>query len=119
MDEHSYLRKGNKSDLVKHLGVPETLPATPDTIIIDDLQLFYHIAWPHGGPPDLISSIKARLTQHSGNANKIVVFDKYQGIPAKDHERMRCAGEGTIDYKFSVTSFLPKKKKKKKKKRCS
>lgn len=32
VDEHGCLRKGNKSDLVKRLGVPETLPSTPDTM---------------------------------------------------------------------------------------
>ena len=50
-----------KSDLVKRHGVPETVPSTPDTIILDVLQLFYHIVWPLGGAAsDLISSIKAR-----------------------------------------------------------
>ena len=32
-DEHRCLRKGNKSDLVKRLGVPETLPCTAETIM--------------------------------------------------------------------------------------
>ena len=89
IDEHGCLRKGNKSDLVKRLGVPETLPTTPDTIILDVSQLFYHIVWPHGGSPShLISSIKARTSQYSDDDDKIVVFDKYmyQGIAAKDHE---------------------------------
>ena len=87
IDEHGCLRKGSKPDLVKRLGVPETLPATPDTIILDVLQLFYHIVWPNGGSPSgLISSIKARTSRYSDDADKIVVFDKYQGISAKDHE---------------------------------
>ena len=65
--------------------MPETLPSTPDTIIIDVSQLFYHIAWPHGGAPsDLFSSIKARLSQYSDNADKIVAFDKYQSISADE-----------------------------------
>ena len=55
--------QGNKSDLVKRLGVPETLLTTPDTIIIDVSQLFYHNVWPHGGSPsDLISFIKAGMS---------------------------------------------------------
>lgn len=110
IDEHGYLRKGNKSDLVKRLGVPETLPTAPDTIILDVSQLFYHIVWPHGGAPsDLISSIKAFLSRYSDDADKIVVFDKYQGTSAKDHERMRRACEATIDYDLSITSSLPKR----------
>lgn len=109
IDEHGCLRKGNKSDLVKRLGVPETPPSTPDTIILDVSQLFYHIVWPQGGSPsDLISSIKARTSRYSDDADKIVVFDKYQGISAKDHERMRRTGEATIDYDLSITSSLPK-----------
>ncbi len=53
------LRKGNKSGLVKRLGVLETLSTTADTIIVDVSQLFYHIVWPHGGSPsDLILSIQ-------------------------------------------------------------
>ena len=47
---------GNTSDLVKRLGVPETLLTTPDNVILDVSQLFYHIVWPHGGSPsELIS----------------------------------------------------------------
>ena len=110
IDEHGCLRKVNKSDLVKCLGVPETLPTIPDTIISDVSQLFYHIVWPHSGAPsDLISSIKARTSRYSDDADKIAVFDKYQGISAKDHERMRRTGEATIDYDLSITSSLPKR----------
>ena len=43
IDEHGCLRKGNKSDLVKCLGVLETLPNTADAVIVDVSQLFYHI----------------------------------------------------------------------------
>ena len=43
IDEHGCLRKGNKSDLVKRLGVLETLPNTADAVIVDVSQLFYHI----------------------------------------------------------------------------
>ncbi len=42
-------------------------------------------------------------------AEKIIVFDKYKDISAKDHERMRRAGEMVIDYEFSITSPLPKR----------
>ena len=59
IDENGCLRKGSKSDIVKHLGVPEALPTAPDAVIVDVSQLFYHIVWPHGGiPSDLIASIK-------------------------------------------------------------
>ena len=62
---------------------------------------------PHGGAPsDLISSIKARLSRYADDADKLVVFDKYRGISAKDHDRMRRSGEATIDF---ITSSLPKR----------
>ena len=44
LDEHSCLRKANKSGLVKHLGVLEVSPTSPDAIVVDMSQLFYHTA---------------------------------------------------------------------------
>ena len=49
VDEHGCLRKANKSGLVKRLSMLEVLPTSPDTIIVDVSQLFYHSVWPHGG----------------------------------------------------------------------
>ena len=66
--------------------------------------------WPHGGvPADLIASIKGRLSRYPNDSDKIVVFDKYQGVSAKDHERKRRAGEVVIDYELSITCSLPKR----------
>ncbi len=66
--------------------------------------------WPHGGvPADLIASIKGRLSRYPNDSDKIVVFDKYQGVSAKDHERKRHAGEVVIDYELSITCSLPKR----------
>lgn len=110
IDENSCLRKGNKSGLVKRLGVLENCPTAPDIVIVDVSQLFYHTVWPfHGSVSDLISSIQGRLSRYPDAAEKIVVFDKYQDISAKDHERMRRAGEVVIDYELSITSPLPKR----------
>ncbi len=65
IDEHRCLRKGNKSDLVKRLGVPETAPLAAESVIIDVSQLLYHIVWPHGGSAsDLVGSIKNRLNRY-------------------------------------------------------
>ena len=70
----------------------------------------YHIVWPHGGRlSDLIASIQGRINRYPDVAEKIIVFDKYKGISAKDHERMRRAGEVVIDYELSITSLLPKR----------
>ena len=42
LDEHSCLRKANKSGLVKRLGVLEVSPTAPNTIVVDVSQLFSH-----------------------------------------------------------------------------
>ena len=110
LDEHSCLRKANKSGLVKHLGVLEVSPTAPDTIVVDVSQLFYHTVWPHGGNlSGLIASIKGQINRYPDVAEKIIVFDKYKDISAKDHERLRRAGEVVIDYELSITSPLPKR----------
>ena len=94
IDEHSCLCKGNKSGLIKHLSVLEILPSAPDIVIVDVSQLFYCIVWPHhGSVSDLMSSIQGCLVRYTDGAEKIIVFDKYQDISAKDHERVRRAGE--------------------------
>ncbi len=110
INELGCLRKSNKSGLVKRLGVLETSPIAPEILIVDVSQLFYHIVWPHGGSPsDLIASIKSHLRRYSSDTDKIVVFDKYHDISAKDHERMQRAGEVIIDYELSITTSLPKR----------
>ena len=110
IDEHCCLRKSSKAGLVKRLGVFDNSPAAADIVIVDVSQLLYHIVWPHGGcPSDLIASIQCRLLRYPACTEKVLVFDKYKGISAKDHERIRCAGEVTIDYDLSITSHLPKR----------
>ncbi|MCG7883058.1 MAG: hypothetical protein JAY96_15870 [Candidatus Thiodiazotropha endolucinida] len=110
IDGQGCLRKGNKSGLVKRLGVVDIYPKSADTLIVDVSQLFYHMVWPHGGnPSDLIASIEERLSNYGDATKKIVVFDKYQDVSAKDHERMRRAGEVVIDYDLSIASHLPKR----------
>ena len=66
--------------------------------------------WPHGGSPsNAIESIRRRLSRYPYEAEKIIVFDKYQDVLAKDHKRMRRAAEVPIDYERSITSPLPKR----------
>ena len=73
-------------------------------------QLFYHVVWPHGGSPsDLIASIQSQVRCYPNATEKIIVFDKYHNISAKDHERMQRAGEVIIDYELSITTSLPKR----------
>ena len=110
IDEQGCLRKGNKSALVKRLGVIECTPATADIVIVDVQQLLCRIVWPHGGTPsDVIESIRRRLSRYPHEAEKIIIFDKYQDVSAKDHGRMRRAAVVPIDYELSITSPLPKR----------
>ena len=56
-----------------------------------------------------MSSIQGRLSHYPAATEKIVVFDKYQDVSAKDHERMCQAGDIIIDYELSIASPLPKR----------
>jgi len=43
----------------------------------------------------IVKSIKTRLSSLAGK--KVLVFDKYHNVSAKDYERMRRAGIGSIN----------------------
>ena len=92
--------------LVKRLGVPNYHCGCFTAV------LPYCVAC-GGSPSDLIASIKSCLSHYPSDANKIIVFDKYQDIAAKDHERKRRAAEVIIDYELSISSTLPKREKQK------
>jgi len=98
------------ADIVHRLGVTEISSKSAETLVVDVSQLLYHIVWPHDGTPsDLIASMQDRLDDYPERTKKVLVIDKYQGISAKDHERMRRAGEAVIEYDISITSSLPKR----------
>ena len=71
-------------------------------------QHFYCIIWPHvGSPSELIASNEEHLSNYPEASKKFVVFDKYQDISAKDHDRMRQASGVVLDYGLSIASHLP------------
>ena len=71
-------------------------------------QHFYCIIWPHVGcPSELIASNEEHLSNNPEASKKFVVFDKYQDISAKDHDRMRQASGAVLDYGLSIASHLP------------
>ena len=87
-DGQGCLRDSNKPGQVK----------SPD--IID-------ISWPHcGRPSDLVTSMEERLNNYPDASKESLVFDKNEDISAKDHERMRRAGDTFIDYDLSITRHL-------------
>ena len=55
-------------------------------------QLFYRIIWPHvSSPSERMASNEEHLSNYSEASKKIVVFEKYLEISAKDQDRMRQA----------------------------
>ena len=108
IDEYGCLRKGNKSNLANRLAVIEKNPLQPCIVIVDVQQLLYHICWPHGGDAScLVNNIQQHMEKYPSKCEKILVFDKYEDNSAKDHERMRRAGEGSTKYNLTVNAPLP------------
>ena len=106
-DEYGCLRTGTKSTPFsqKSLKVDDLQPDAPD--IVDGQQLLYHIVWPcAGSASDLANSMKDRLGQYQPT-EVLVIFDRYDDSPAKDHERIRRAGEGAVNYNITISSKLP------------
>ena len=69
---------------------------------------FYRISWPHvSNPSVLIASNEERLSNYPEVCKKIVVFDKYQDISAKDNDRMWQASGAVLDYDLFSASHLP------------
>ena len=60
----------------------------------------------------LFEHTKQRLSSYHGyppGTEKILVFDRHDDIPAKDHERIRRGGEGSTDYNLTINSPLPRR----------
>ena len=102
IDEYGCLRTGTKSTLVSILQ-----PDAPDIVIVDGQQLLYHIVWPcAGSASDLANSMMGRLGQYQPT-EVLVIFYRYDDRSAKDHERIRRAGEGAVNYNITISSKLP------------
>ena len=101
------LRTGTQSTLVSKLKVDDLQPHAPDIVIVDGQQPLYDIVWPcTGSASDLANSMKDRLGQYQPT-EMLVIFDRYDDRSAKDHERIRCAGEGSVNYNITTSSKLP------------
>ena len=106
IDEYGCTRKGSKAVLVSRLGVTISNPPSPDTLLVDASQLLYHIVWPSSGTVgDIADGMRSRLIKYNG-VETYVIFDRYDGISAKDRERQRRAGEGSAQYQLTLTSSL-------------
>ena len=58
----------------------------------------------------LFENTKQRLSSYHGyppGTEEILVFDRYDDISSKDHERIRRDGEGSTDYNLTINSPLP------------
>ena len=81
-----FLHEGNKSALANRLGVKQ---AQALVVIVDMQQMLYHIVLPHGGDASVLGeSIKRRLSCYAAGTEQILVFNRYEELSDKDHERM-------------------------------
>ena len=58
----------------------------------------------------LFENTKQHLSSYHGypaGTDDILVFDRYDDISSKDHERIRRGGEGFTDYNLTINSPLP------------
>ena len=110
INEYGCLRKGNKSVLIQRLGILEPNPPVPDVVLIDASQLIYHVVWPSSRTvADLAAGMGHRLKCY--NSQTFVIFDRYEQVSAKYHERQRRARESSTDYRLSLTTPLPSRDK--------
>ena len=112
IDEFGFLRKGDKSVIVRKccLSVVDESICVPKTIVIDGSQLLYHITWPIPGSgriSDLVAGMKERIKEQPAMAEKLIIFDSYHEVSAKGHERQRRQGAGSADYNLEINSSLP------------
>ena len=64
-------------------------------------------SWPHSGSHfDLVASIEECFNNYTDATRKIIGFDKYWDISAKDNEKMWRASEIVIDHNLSTASHL-------------
>ena len=90
---------------MNRLGIKLYWPRSPDIDIVDGQQLLYHVTCPCGGDPSvMVASTKARLASLPGEC--VLVFDRYDHVSPKDHERMRRAGVGSMNYNLAINSPL-------------
>ena len=68
--------------LVKHLGVFEMSPTAAESVIVDE-QLFYLVATRRKSLKS--DRIHDRPAHQADDTEKVIVFDNYQDVSAKDH----------------------------------
>lgn len=107
IDEFGCLRKGTKSTLVQKLSVSQSEASPAEMVVVDAQQLLYHVVWPVGSNVSaLAASVKNKLDRY-GDSRKVLVFDKYEDLSPKDHERIRRSGAGSTDYNLTHQTDLP------------
>ena len=64
------------------------------------------MVWPLSGTvADLAAGMGHRLKRY--NTETFVIFDRYEQVSAKDHERQRGAEESSTEYRLTLTTPLP------------
>ena len=78
-------------------------------MLIDGGQLLYHIVWPVTGTGNIrhiAEGMKERIGEVDLGVQTLIIFDRYEGVRAKDHERQRRAGEGSTEYNIEMNTTL-------------
>ena len=77
-------------------------------VLVDASQLMYHINWPmQSTVGQILTNMNTYLSDYSDSDEVFVIFDRYDGLSAKDHERNRRAGTGSETHTLSLNSILP------------
>ena len=110
INDYAYLRKSDESILVRKLRSTIASPSDPDILLIEGNQLLYHVVWPV--PVTVKTSPPASRPglAHCHTKCMSVIFDWYDGVSAKDHERLRRPGAGTRPYHLAINTPLPARK---------
>ena len=89
-DQYGDMLSGTKSTLTHRLAqyIPNT--DTPNLVIVDGIELIYHVVWPQNGTVHtLCESMVSRVADVNIVDDVYIVFDRYKTGSIKEHERVR------------------------------
>ena len=92
----------------KGLGVPLNQSSQPSILLLDAIQLLYHIVWPAAGTGivhSVADVVKERIRQMSREIGKFVIFNIYEDRSAKEHEGW-WTGVGCTEFKIELNTNI-------------
>ena len=108
-DQYGDMLSGTNSTLIHRLAqyIPNT--DTPNLVIVDGIELIYHVVWPQNGTVQtLCESMVSRVADVNIVDDVYIVFDRYQTGSIKEHEWVRRSkGHAAPNHKLTLTTVLP------------